>query len=137
MSYVAPKRSTDLLATKSRSKLHHNWSWVTPENGKMFRQKYQNMVKLRTNFCSQQISASFWCNIGQKFLECTYEHKYELIRLWCLCLNIEKISKHLSYSFDQYFVCFLYIVVIFSNWSCQLNNLKFQAQLRIAKMHGY
>ena len=30
------------------------------------------MVQFRTNFCSQQISASFWCNIGQKFLECSY-----------------------------------------------------------------
>ena len=29
------------------------------------------MVQHRTNFCSQQINASFWCNIGQKFLECS------------------------------------------------------------------
>ena len=31
------------------------------------------MVQLRTNFCSQQINASFWCNIGQNFLECTVQ----------------------------------------------------------------
>ena len=29
------------------------------------------MVQLRTNFCSQQISASFWCNMEQNFLECS------------------------------------------------------------------
>ena len=28
------------------------------------------MVQLRTDFSSQQISASFWCNMGQNFLEC-------------------------------------------------------------------
>ena len=29
------------------------------------------MVQIRANFLSQQIGASFWCNIGQIFLECT------------------------------------------------------------------
>ena len=28
------------------------------------------MVQLKTSFCSQQIGASFSCNIGQNFLEC-------------------------------------------------------------------
>ena len=28
------------------------------------------MVQLRTNGCRQQISASFWCSIGQSFLGC-------------------------------------------------------------------
>ena len=28
------------------------------------------MVQLRTNFCSQQIRATFWFNIEQNFLEC-------------------------------------------------------------------
>ena len=29
------------------------------------------MVQLRENFCSQQISASFWCNVEKNFLECS------------------------------------------------------------------
>ena len=28
------------------------------------------MVQLKIIFCSQEISASFWCNIGPIFLEC-------------------------------------------------------------------
>ena len=31
------------------------------------------MVQLRTSFSSQKISSSFWCNIGQNFLECTFQ----------------------------------------------------------------
>ena len=70
MRYTAPKRSTDLLATKNHPKLHHILVLLS-EHFTIFRcNSPLIIVKLRTNFCSQQISTSFWCNIGQKFLEC-------------------------------------------------------------------
>ena len=30
------------------------------------------MMQLKTNFRSQKINASVWCNIGQKFIECSF-----------------------------------------------------------------
>ena len=71
MTYVAPKRSTDLLATKIRPKRHHILVLLSA----LFTIFRCNLllitVQLRTKFCSQQISDSFWCNKGQNFLECS------------------------------------------------------------------
>ena len=58
LPFFAPKRSTDLLATKSRPKLHQ--ILLLSEIFIIF---WCNsplvIVQLRTNFCSQQISAAF------------------------------------------------------------------------------
>ena len=42
------------------------------------------MVQFKTNFCSQQISASFWYNMGQNFLECIdHTQKIGYVRNHC------------------------------------------------------
>ena len=67
------KKKTDLLAKKICLELHH----ILVLLSEIFTIFWYNspviMVQLRTNFCSQQISASFWYNIAQNFLECTIQ----------------------------------------------------------------
>ena len=70
LPYVAPKRITDMLATKMRLKLHLILVLLSELFTIFGSNSLLIMVHLRTNFSSQQISASFRCNIGQKFLEC-------------------------------------------------------------------
>ena len=65
--YVIRKRSTDLLVTKILPKLHHTLMLLSELFTIFNCNSPLIMVQLRTNFCSRQISASFWCNIGQNF----------------------------------------------------------------------
>ena len=79
MSYVAPKRSTDLLAIKILPKLHHILVLLSELFTIFGCNSPLIMMQLRTNFRSQQIMASFWCNIGQNFLECSKIKKFQSI----------------------------------------------------------
>ena len=74
------KKSTDLLATKIRTMLHHILVLISELFTILWCNSSLNMVQLRTSFCSQQISASFWCNIGQKFLECSWTKEWQFLR---------------------------------------------------------
>ena len=71
--YAATNRITDLLATKIRPKLHHIFVFLSEFFTIFWCNSPLIMVQLRTNFCSQQISASFWCNIGQNFWKCIWK----------------------------------------------------------------
>ena len=51
------------------------------------------MVKLQTDFSSQQISASFWCNMGQNFLECSFFWGYMKNRIFAtLIADVEELK---------------------------------------------
>ena len=50
------------------------------------------MAQLRTNFSSQQISTSFWCNIGQKFLE-RIENRTNIYFIPCSSCNLGYIGR--------------------------------------------
>ena len=69
--YVAPKKEPWFADSKIRPKLHHILVLLSERFTIFWCNSPLIMVQFRTNFCSQQISASFWCNVGQKFLECT------------------------------------------------------------------
>ena len=71
LPYVAPKKNTNLLATKIRPKMHHSLVLLLEHFTIFWCNSLLIMVQLKTNFCSQQISASFWCNMGQNFSECS------------------------------------------------------------------
>ena len=68
------KRSRKVCATKIHPKLHQISITIFWCNAPLI------MMQLRTNFCNQQISASFRCNIVQKFLGCISEVRYSLHR---------------------------------------------------------
>ena len=53
------------------------------------------MVKLCSTFYSQQIIASFWCNIGQNFLECMLLQKQEQV---CFICENNHLVKHASFT---------------------------------------
>ena len=62
------KRSTDLLATKIRPKLHHNEWEVTPDNGK-FQIKAPKYGKTVWYFLEPANRCCFLVQQGTKFLE--------------------------------------------------------------------
>ena len=70
MPYVAPKTSTDLLGSKICLKLHVTLVLLLKFFTIFWCISPSIMLELRTNFCSHQISTSFWRNMGQNFLEC-------------------------------------------------------------------
>ena len=129
MSYVALKRSTDLLTAKISLKLHYILV-LLPELFTIF--GYNSpliMVLLRTNFCSQHISASFWCNIGQNFLVylmfwikggiTTKVLKFILKLHADNEKHLTKIKSHVLLLRNDYSIFFLYIVffvLIFGFW---------------------
>ena len=103
LSYVAPKRSTDLLATKVRPTLHYILVLLLELFIIPGCKSPLIMVQRRTNFCSQQISASFWCNIGQNFLECAF-------RMWMHFWN--RSCLHFKYCYDLEFLnCYIVYVM--------------------------
>ena len=67
-SYIEPKTNTDLLAAKIRPKMVHILVFLSELFTIFWCNSPLIMVQLRTNFYSQHISATFWCNIGQIFL---------------------------------------------------------------------
>ena len=66
------KKSTNLLATKFRPKLQNILVLLSERFTVFWCNLPLIMVQFRTNIFSQEISGSFWCNIGQNFLDCTF-----------------------------------------------------------------
>ena len=77
MSKVATKIKTDLLALKGITQFYHILGLLLELFTILWCDSPLIMVQLRTNFSSQQINASFWCNIEQNFLQCTVKFQHE------------------------------------------------------------
>ena len=82
------------------------------------------MVQLRTNFCSQKISASFWFNPEQNFLECIIfyisKNSNNLIKK---LLFVPALSDAVFILFYLFILTFLSLILIKSFKSKFLKNL--------------
>ena len=97
------KKKHWFAATKTCPMLHHILVLLAEIFTIFWFKSPLSMVQLRTNFCSQQINATFWCNTVLNFLECSV---YEI---FCMALwtSYELFSYHLM-CFYYYYCGYFY-----------------------------